>query len=179
MKYLVVSDIHGNVHYANILENIINIEKPNNIIILGDLYYHGPSNYSPFYDYQSVVDILNKYKDIIYCTRGNCDNDEDVKNSKFQLEDYIIMFINGMKFYFTHGNYNNIEYPPDTYYDVLVYGHLHTGFIINKDNKLYANPGSLSIPRGGTVNSYLIIDDNNLILKDLEGNVIKKVKYIV
>jgi len=44
MKVLVVSDIHGSGYYA---EKILEIEKRENtdkIIVLGDLYYHGPRN---------------------------------------------------------------------------------------------------------------------------------------
>ena len=44
MKYLVVSDIHGSYYYAKKLEEILNKENPNKIILLGDLYYHGPRN---------------------------------------------------------------------------------------------------------------------------------------
>ena len=42
MKYLVVSDIHGSLYYAKKLDEIINKENPDKIILLGDLYYHGP-----------------------------------------------------------------------------------------------------------------------------------------
>ena len=44
MKYLVVSDIHGSLYYAKKLDEIINKEDPDRIILLGDLYYHGPRN---------------------------------------------------------------------------------------------------------------------------------------
>lgn len=47
MKYLIVSDIHGSLYYTKILEKIITDEKPNKILFLGDLYYHGPRNPLP------------------------------------------------------------------------------------------------------------------------------------
>ncbi len=179
MKYLVVSDIHGSIEHSHKLESIIDIEKPDKIILLGDLFYHGPSDYSPLYDYMTTVDILNKYKDIILCTAGNCDNAKDEEVAKFKLQDYITLTINKKVFFFSHGNRYNMENDPYTYYDVMIYGHLHTGFIIPINNKIYANPGSLSHPRGGTVNSYMTIDDNDIKLKDLEGKVLDKIKYTV
>ena len=56
----------------------------------------------------------------------------------------------------------------------MIYGHLHTGFIIEKNNKIFANAGSISLPKNNTKNSYLIFDENKLILKDIEGNVIEE-----
>ena len=56
--------------------------------------------------------------------------------------------------------------------DVLIYGHFHTCFIKEKDGIIYVNPGSISLPKNNTPNSYLIIENNKLILKDVEMNVI-------
>ena len=44
MKLLIISDIHGSSYYAKKLEEIYNKEKPDKLIVLGDLYYHGPIN---------------------------------------------------------------------------------------------------------------------------------------
>ena len=65
MKYLVVSDLHGSSYYANKLKDIYNKENPDNIILLGDLYYHGPRNpLTKEYNPMEVSDILNSFKDI-------------------------------------------------------------------------------------------------------------------
>ena len=178
MKYLVVSDIHGNVEYARKLEEIITLENPDKLILLGDLYYHGPKGYNDKYDFQTVVDILNKYKNIILCTYGNCDSSEDERVSEFELKESITLKINNKYFYFTHGNRYNKENEPDYPFDVLIYGHLHIGFIESENGKIYANPGSLSSPRYGSVNSYIIIDDYDILLKEVDGGVLDKVKYV-
>ena len=39
------------------------------------------------------------------------------------------------------------------------------------------NPGSISLPKNNTANSYVIIDDSEIILKDIDGNVIDRKKY--
>ncbi len=172
MKYLVVSDIHGSLHYANKIKEIHNKENPDKIILLGDLYYHGPRNeltkeYNPI----EVSNILNSMKDKILCTKGNCDAEVDEMISEFKIEESIKLEINGLKIFFTHGHKYNIDNIPKSI-DILVYGHFHTGFIKEKDGVICANSGSISLPKDNTKNSYLIIDEKEIILKDLEGEVI-------
>ncbi len=177
MKVLVVSDIHGSGYYA---EKILEIEKRENtdkIIVLGDLYYHGPRNeltmeYSPM----KVAEVLNSLKDKLLVIRGNCDAEVDEMISDFKFEDHILMEINNKKIYFTHGHKYNIENIPYEDFEILIYGHIHQGFIEKRGDYLFANPGSISLPKGGTKNSYLILEENKFVLKDIEGNVIQEYK---
>lgn len=178
MKYLVISDIHGSGYYANKIKEIYERENPEKIILLGDLYYHGPRNQlSQEYDPMKVSEILNSYKDIIRCTRGNCDAEVDEMISEFKFEEQIELTISNKKFLFQHGQVYNIDYLPKGI-DVLVYGHFHTGYIKEKDGVLCVNAGSISLPKNGTTNSYLIIDDESIYLKDIEGNIIDSKKYL-
>lgn len=178
MKYLLVSDIHGSLYYAKKLEEIIEKEKPNKIILLGDLYYHGPRNaLTDEYNPMEVSKILNQYKDIILCTRGNCDAEVDEMISQFKFEDHIELNINGKDFFFSHGHkYNMDNVPPKG--DIVVYGHLHINFIKEEYGVTFVNPGSISIPKNNTEHGYGIIDDENIILKDVDGNVLESKKYI-
>lgn len=177
MKYLVVSDIHGSSFYANKIKEIYNKENPDKIILLGDLYYHGPRNdLTQEYNPMEVAKVLNGYKDIILCTRGNCDAEVDEMISEFKFEEYIELNINGVDFFFSHGHkYNMDNIPPVG--KVVVYGHFHTGFITEEYGTIFVNSGSISLPKNNTPNSYLIIDENELILKDIEGNIIDKKNY--
>ena len=178
MKYLVISDIHGSNYYAKKINEIFKRENPDKIILLGDLYYHGPRNpLTDEYNPMEVSKILNQYKDIILCTKGNCDSEADEMISDFKFEDYIQLNINGVDFFFSHGHkYNMDNIPPVG--QVIVYGHFHTGFIVEKQGIIFANPGSISLPKNNTKNSYLIIDDKEIILKDVDGNIIDRKKYI-
>ena len=169
MKYLVMSDIHGVLEYASKIDDIINYEKPDKIILLGDLYYHGYSN-----NYMDVVNILNNYSNKIICCRGNCDNGADELVSNFKFNDYIELNINNKKFFFTHGHLYN---PNNINCDVFVFGHLHQGFLKKEKNNICVNTGSLSLPRNNTKHSYLIIDDK-LILKNIDYNIIEEMEYI-
>ena len=65
---------------------------------------------------------------------------------------------------------------PKTSFDAVVYGHFHTGFIERKENVVFANAGSTSLPKNGTKNSYLILEDGTLTLKDFDKNVMEEIK---
>ena len=178
MKYLVLSDIHGSLHYAKKIEEIMNKESPEKIGLLGDLYYHGPRNplteeYAP----KEVADILNSYKDKILAVRGNCDAEVDQMISEFKLEENLRLKIGEKKFLFTHGHKFNIDFWPNEDFDVLVYGHFHTGFIKEFEGKLFVNAGSISLPKNGTENSYLIIDETKISLKNVNGNLIDEIGF--
>ena len=178
MKILVISDIHGSTYYANKINEIYDKENPDKIILLGDLYYHGPRNpLTKEYNPMEVAKILNSFKDKLICVKGNCDAEVDEMISEFEFNEVVKLEISGKQFFFTHGHKYNINNIPENV-DVLVYGHLHTGFIKKQNNVLCINSGSISLPKNNTPNSYLIINNSEIILKDVEENIIDSVKYI-
>ena len=138
------------MYYAKKLDEIINKEDPDRIILLGDLYYHGPRNaLTEEYNPSEVAKILNKYAEKILCTKGNCDAEVDEMISDFKFESKILININGVDFFFSHGHiYNSDNVPPAG--DVIVYGHFHTGFIKEEYGLIFTNPGSISLPKNNT-----------------------------
>ena len=104
--------------------------------------------------------------------RGNCDYHDE----SFKFLDRLVLSINNKIFYFCHGHMNNMKNPPQLF-DVLIYGHEHIGYIKEKDNKLFINAGSIGNPRYGSPRSYLVITDEDIILKGLEGNMIDYISY--
>ena len=178
MKILVISDIHGSTYYANKINEIYAKEEPDKIILLGDLYYHGPRNpLTKEYNPMEVSKVLNSFKDKLQCVKGNCDAEVDEMISEFEFQDSIKLELSGKKFFFTHGHKYNINNIPENV-DVLIYGHLHTGFIKKQEQVICVNSGSISLPKNNTPNSYLIITDNEIILKDVDENIVDSVKYI-
>lgn len=177
MKVLVISDIHGSSYYARKIEEIVEKENPEKIVLLGDLYYHGPRNeLSQEYAPMEVAKILNSLKDKLMVVRGNCDAEVDEMISEFKFEEHILTNINGKNIYFTHGHKYNIENIPYEDFDILIYGHIHQGFIQEKEGYLFANPGSISLPKGGTEHSYLILEENQITLKDVDGRILQEYK---
>ena len=177
MKLLIISDIHGSSFYAKKIEEIYKREKPDKIVLLGDLYYHGPRNdLTQEYNPMEVAKILNSLKDKLLVVKGNCDAEVDEMISEFKFQDNIEMEVNGYNVFFTHGHkYNMDQLPPlGIKIDIMFYGHFHTGFIIEENGIIFANPGSISIPKSNTSHSYLIFDEKELILKDVDGNIIEK-----
>lgn len=175
MKCFVFSDIHGSKFYAEKLKEIVERENPDKIVLLGDLYYHGPRNALPKeYAPMEVCKILEKFKDKILCCKGNCDAEVDEMISSFKFNENIEVIIEGKKIMFTHGHKFNIDNLPNDV-DVLIYGHYHTGFIKQKGQVLCINAGSLSLPKENTKNSYLLIDNSQIYLKDIENNIIDEI----
>lgn len=173
MKYVIVSDIHGSAYYAKRIRQIIEKEQADRLILLGDLYYHGPRNPLP-QDYapMEVAAILNGMKDSLLCIRGNCDAEVDEMISEFPFEDHLLLELDGRKVYFTHGHKKNMDRLPEEAVDMLFYGHFHTGFLKERNGILFGNPGSISLPKNGTAHSYILLEGGKVTLKDVDGTVI-------
>lgn len=175
MKYVIASDLHGSAHYAKRIVEIFKKENAQKLILLGDIFNHGPRNNLPTeYDPMQVADVLNAITDNLIVIKGNCDSQVDTMISQFD-------FIKGMAigegekiFYLTHGHEINKDNPSKTKFYGVIYGHFHTGFIEQKDGVIWVNCGSLSLPKNGTPNSYVLFENGNIYLKDLDGNLIDK-----
>ncbi|MCQ2388013.1 MAG: phosphodiesterase [Clostridia bacterium] len=177
MKYIIASDIHGSSFYC---KKIIEEFKKNNadkIILLGDIYNHGPRNPFPKdYAPMDVANLLNSVKNNLIVIKGNCDSQVDTLISEFDFIENMLLEVNGKSLFLSHGHIFNKDFPPKTKFDVIIYGHFHTGFIEEKDGVVFVNSGSVSLPKDGTRNSYLLLDDNVLYLKDFDDNIIDKKK---
>lgn len=173
MKIIIASDIHGSSVYVKKLEEIVRKERPNTLVLLGDFLYHGPRNSLPEeYDTEVVYNTLNNMKDLIVAVRGNCDSEVDQNVLEFPMrEDYLVIDIDEIKWYLTHGHINN-TLPPISDNDILFNGHTHRYEL----SRNYINPGSLSIPRQSNEHTYIIYENKIFTLYDIGGNVIKKLE---
>jgi putative phosphoesterase len=172
MKYMIASDLHGSAYFTQKTVNRFEIEKADKLILLGDIYNHGPRNPLPKdYDPKKVAQILNGIKDKIIVIKGNCDSEVDTMISEFDFFPHLVLESANKLVFLTHGHVYNKDALPKTDFDALIYGHFHTGFI-QKGKVTFANAGSVSLPKNDTLNSYLILENDRLILKDLDGNII-------
>lgn len=175
MKLMIASDIHGSSLYCEELLKRYNDEKPDKLLLLGDILYHGPRNDLPRgYNPKSVIAMLNNIKDEIICVRGNCDAEVDQMVLDFPImADYSILDLDGRLIFATHGHiYNENNLPPMGRCDVLLNGHTHIPKCVSHGDYTYMNPGSVSIPKEGSRHGYMIYEDKKFIWKDLDGNII-------
>lgn len=175
MKFLIASDLHGDAVAVRALLDAYKKEGADKLVLLGDVLYHGPRNDLPAgYAPKEVIALLNAMKGEILCVRGNCDTEVDQMVLEFPiLADYAVIALPGGGLaYLSHGHHFNAENPPllgkD---DVLLHGHSHLAGITRCatpwENPCL-NPGSVSIPKGGTLPSYILLENGVFTLKSLK-----------
>lgn len=172
MKWLIASDIHGSAYYCEKLLSAFEKENADKLLILGDVLYHGPRNDLPKdYAPKRVIEMLNGIKDKIMCVRGNCDTEVDQMVLKFPvLADYGILSVENRMIYATHGHkYGPENLPPLENGDILLFGHIHVPKCYEENGILILNPGSVSIPKENSEHSYMILEGNKLLWKNLDG----------
>ncbi len=172
MKFLIASDIHGSAYYCRALLEAYDRERADRLVLLGDILYHGPRNDLPLeYDPKTVIALLNARAKEIFCVRGNCDSEVDQMVLNFPiLAKYAILCAGERLIYATHGHiYNNGNLPPLKAGDILLHGHTHVPAWEEYPTHCYANCGSVSIPKEQSPHSYLLLEDNVLRWKTLDG----------
>ncbi len=172
MKLVIASDIHGSAHWCNLLIETFHAEEADRLILLGDLLYHGPRNDFPDeYSPKKVFAMLNALKQSITCIRGNCDSEVDQMVLEFPImADYALIEADGNTLFATHGHLFNADMPPLLQKkNVLLNGHFHTPECRTLENgAVYANCGSVALPKEGFPHSYILYDNGTLYWKDLE-----------
>ena len=175
MKIMFASDIHGSAFYCRKMLDIYEKSGASRLVILGDILYHGPRNDLPKeYAPKEVIAMLNPLKDQIYAVRGNCDTEVDQMVLEFPiLADYCILTVGNRLIYATHGHHFHLDsLPPLQPGDVLLHGHTHIpAWETFGAGNLYLNPGSVSIPKAGSQNSYMSLQDKSAVWKSLDGAV--------
>ena len=180
MKLMIASDLHGSLTYSEQMFQRYEEEKPEKLILLGDLLYHGARNDLPEgYSTKGLTALLNSYQDVIMAVRGNCDAEIDQTVLQFPImADYLEMYVDGHRFVITHGHVFNedsmIPHNPGT---VLLHGHTHLKILENRGDFYYVNPGSVSIPKDpDEIRSYMIYENGLFTIKDLQGNPLKEMR---
>lgn len=174
MKLMIASDLHGSAHFVAQLLEAFRREQPDKLLLLGDLLYHGARNALPEgYETISATEQLNSIKDKLLCVRGNCDSDVDQMVLDFPIQaDYCLLDLDGHTVFATHGHLYDESAPPKLNQgDILLCGHTHVPALRDHGNFLYMNPGSVSIPKEGSTNSYMTYEKGLFAWKNLAGEV--------
>ena len=179
MKLLVASDIHGSAYYCRKLLEAREREGTPRMLLLGAILYHVlrndlPKDYAPKDD----IAMLNPLKDELYCVRGNCEAEVDQMVLEFPvLADYCLIPLGSRMIFCTHGHiFNENHLPPMKKGDILLHGHTHVPRTDYVDGHWILNPGSVSIPKGGSVQGYATLEDDVFTLKEMDGTVIRSVQ---
>lgn len=163
MKLIIASDIHGSAYWCDRLMALIRQERPDKLILLGDLLYHGPRNDLPRdYAPKQVIPQLSSLADKIIAVRGNCEAEVDQMVLPFPcLGEYSQLYVDGKTFYLTHGHHHSPDaLPPLPDGSVFLSGHTHIKLDAIRQGIRCLNPGSVSIPKDGS-HSCLIYEDGN------------------
>jgi putative phosphoesterase len=181
MKLVIASDIHGSALYCRQLLDAWDREKPEEVVLLGDILYHGPRNDLPeAYDPKSVLGLLNERRDRILCVRGNCDTEVDQMVLNFPiLADYVWLYLDGLSVLATHGHHHNTATPPPLKKgDILLHGHTHVLKIEEFGNgNWYINPGSAALPKENNPRTYAIYENRRFTIKDFDGNTVLEKQF--
>jgi len=173
MKLFFASDLHG--CFDSALKMIAAFEQSGakHMILLGDILNPGPRNEVPAgYAPIKVADLLNSYADKIIAVRGNCDSEVDQVLLDFPImSDYnLVLLSNGRRLFLTHGHlYNITNHPRLCPGDIIASGHTHVPVAAQHYELIEFNPGSVTMPRGGHVASYGLLNDNTLSVMSFDG----------
>lgn len=163
MKYIIASDLHGSAYWCSRLAELIAEEKPQRLLLLGDLLYHGPRNDLPRdYAPKQVIAMLSQYQDIILAVRGNCEAEVDQMVLPFPcMADFALVEADGLSMYLTHGHHHNPDnLPPLPAGSVFLSGHTHVKLDKTVKGIRCLNPGSVSIPKDGS-HSCMILENGS------------------
>lgn len=167
MKYLIASDIHGSSYYCKRLADFYVKSGADKLILLGDLLYHGARNPLPRdYDTLKCAEILNGLNRSLVCVKGNCDSEVDQMVLEFPVQAEFFLFdLNGRTAFAAHGHKVPAALKKD---DLLFNGHFHVPAYEKRENCIYVNCGSVSIPKEESPHSCILTDGSILSWIDLE-----------
>jgi len=179
MKIFVVTDLHGSAYWAQKAVEQFNLSNAEVMVLLGDVYNHGPRNPFPKdYDPMRVAEILGTVASKLVVIKGNCDSEVDQMISPFTFVDNNVLYAFGRRLFFTHGHvYNKDNLPQLSRGDVLLYGHYHVNEITEIQGVTCVNVGSAALPKDGN-NAFGLIDDNGIRLFDFDGRLVASSPFV-
>ena len=170
-RILFFSDSHGVSAAVKALRARVEADAPDLVCFLGDALYHGPRNGVPSdYDTKLAADEFNAMADRIVAVRGNCDAEIDQMMLSFpMLGPCATVVADGVRLFLSHGHLWGPDegLPPLPAGAVVATGHTHVPTVERVDGVWCFNPGSISIPKGGSEPSYALLEDRLLSIRRL------------
>jgi len=175
MRLMIASDIHGSASQSSLLKGRAAALKPDLIILLGDLLYHGPRNSLP--DHYSPAEVTGILADLgrpVAAIRGNCDAEVDQMVLPFPLAETAWLLGDGHRIMAIHGHQLEMNGGPlkITGAEAILSGHTHVPTAEQRDGLHYWNPGSASLPKGGFPPSFGFYADGQFKVMSFDDQVL-------
>lgn len=178
MKMLIASDLHGSQSALDFLRETVLRERPDHVVLLGDLVYHGPRN--PLPDQYDTLKILAGMPEFaqagipLTAVAGNCDAEVDIRQMPFAMPEAAWLFVDGLQIFATHGHRLPEHAPMEGFKKgtVILRGHTHIPRGETEDGLHFWNPGSLSLPKGGYPPSYGMYEAGVFKVLDKSGKIL-------
>lgn len=171
MKFLIATDVHGSAYWAEKVVQKFYQTNADKLVLLGDVYNHGPRNPFPKdYAPMRVAELFNGIADKIIAVQGNCDSEVDQMISQFEILRENVLFLGDRRLFLTHGHvHNKHNVPALSKSDVLFYGHFHVCEIVDVDGVVCVNVGSCALPKDSK-NCFCTVDDKQIAIFDFDDN---------
>ncbi|MCH5156478.1 MAG: phosphodiesterase [Clostridiales bacterium] len=177
MKLFIATDLHGSAYYTKLIIEKFNQSKADILILLGDVYNHGPRNPFPKdYAPMKVAEMLNAISNKVISVRGNCDSAVDEMISEFPFVENNIIPLGHRRLFLTHGHvYNSHHLPMIKEGDVMIYGHFHENHCEVASGVYCINVSSASLPKDKS--AYCIVDEKGATIYDMDDQAILSQKF--
>lgn len=173
---MIATDIHGSYYYAKMVVDKFYASHCDKLLLLGDIYYHGPRNPLPEgYDPMAVSQLLNALGDKLMVVKGNCDSEVDQMISTFEFQQTALLTVGANTIMATHGHKGDKNNLPQGNYDILAYGHYHINEIVPVGDVVAVNVGSASLPKDNH-HGYCIVDEAITLYDLLDDSVLAQHK---
>lgn len=163
MKLLICSDLHGSLPMARLMLDLADRLRPEAVLLLGDVLYHGPRNPQPEgYAPKAAAEALTPLAPRLIALKGNCDSEVDETVLPFPLAPgFVWVLADGLRVCAVHGHiWGPHALPPLLPGDVLLSGHTHIPAAATTPDGIHlCNPGSLSLPKEGYPPSYGVLEE--------------------
>ena len=170
-RILLFSDSHGVAAAMKALHARVEADAPDLVCFLGDALYHGPRNGVPLdYDTKASAEEFNAMAERIVAVRGNCDAEIDQYMLSFpMMGTYATVVIDGVRLFLSHGHLwgPDEQLPSLPAGAIVATGHTHVPTVERVHDRWCLNPGSISIPKGGSGSSYALLDGRLLTIRRL------------
>lgn len=179
MRLLIASDLHGAPDSVAFLRRKAETLRPEALVLLGDILYHGPRN--PLPSGYTPVDVARMLGDMpvpITAVRGNCDAEVDLVLLPFEVAENAWLHVDNLHIFASHGHHLPDMPPFKNLPDgtVVLRGHSHVPVATTTGTIHQWNPGSTTLPKQGFPRSYAVYEDGEFRVMDFEDRVLMRHK---